>query len=54
MNTLADMICIDAMSILSGIAPKMIGSTMSRYEFQGLTRIGIMKWRLYAWKHYQV
>ena len=34
MNTLPDTICIDVTSIVCGIAPKMIGSTMSRYEFQ--------------------
>ena len=34
MNTLPDMVCIDVGTISYGIGPKMIGSTMKRWEFQ--------------------
>ena len=33
-NTLPDMACIDVVSISCGIASKMIGSRMKRWEFQ--------------------
>ena len=54
MNALRDMICIYVMQILRTMTVKMIGPTVSRYEFQVINLIGILKWRLYWWMHYEI
>ena len=54
MKALPDMIAIDVMWTLCSIDLRLIASTLSRYEFQVINHKGIMNWRLYLWKHYQI
>ena len=39
---------------LCGIDLWLIASTVSRYEFQDINHTGIIKWRIYLWKHYEI
>ena len=54
MNTLQDMNCNYVMSILRGIAPQTIRSTVRRYEFRGINPIGKIKWHLCLWIYCQI
>ena len=44
---LPDTIAIDVIYVV--LTARLIGSTISRYEFQDTNHTGIIKWRLYLW-----
>ena len=54
MKTLPDLIVIDVMWTLCIMDRRLVVSIVSRYEFQNINRNGIIKWRPYLWKHYQI
>ena len=53
MKALSDMIVTECGPYVI-LTVRLVATTVSRYEFQDINRNGIIKWRLFLWKHYQI
>ena len=51
MNTPPDMVGYDITWIDVALTLKIFGPTVSRYEFQIINWVGIIRWHLYSWIH---